>query len=134
MSGAIVDTDVISYFEKKDSRARLYEQHLSVTPLIVSFMTVAELERWALSRKWSTARRERLAEMLDHFIIHFPDRLLCAAWADITERARLKGFLLASADAWIAATAIHFGLPLVTHNRNDFDFIDGLDVVSEAPL
>ena len=31
-------------------------------------------------------------------------------------------------DAWIAATARTYGLPLVTHNPRDFSDIEGLDV------
>jgi len=35
-------------------------------------------------------------------------------------------------DAWIAATALRHGCPLVTHNRDDFAKITGLTVISEA--
>ncbi len=37
------------------------------------------------------------------------------------------------ADCWIAATALAFGLELVTHNPADFRGIPGLAVVTEAP-
>lgn len=37
------------------------------------------------------------------------------------------------ADSWIAATALHLNLALVTHNPRDFQGIDGLIVISEAP-
>jgi tRNA(fMet)-specific endonuclease VapC len=46
----IVDTDVVSFLFKRDTRAELYRPHLSTRLLVVSFMTVAELDRWALSR------------------------------------------------------------------------------------
>jgi predicted nucleic acid-binding protein len=36
------------------------------------------------------------------------------------------------ADAWIAATALLHDLPLITHNRWDFEDIRGLNVISEA--
>jgi len=32
-------------------------------------------------------------------------------------------------DAWIAATALAFGIPLATHNKNDFAHIAGLDII-----
>jgi tRNA(fMet)-specific endonuclease VapC len=49
-SAAVVDTDVVSYLFKGDSRAEAYRLHLSGRLLVVSFMTVAELQRWALER------------------------------------------------------------------------------------
>jgi predicted nucleic acid-binding protein len=36
-------------------------------------------------------------------------------------------------DAWIAATALVFDIPLVTHNRRHFDFIENLTLISENP-
>jgi tRNA(fMet)-specific endonuclease VapC len=55
MATAVVDTDVVSFLFKRDSRAELYRPHLINRTLIVSFMTVAEMERWALTRKWGEA-------------------------------------------------------------------------------
>ena len=36
------------------------------------------------------------------------------------------------ADAWIAATALHLDVPLVTHNKNDFLGVDGLTLITES--
>ena len=38
----------------------------------------------------------------------------------------------APADAWIAATALHLGVPLITHNKNDYLGVDGLTIISES--
>lgn len=48
MPEVVVDTDVVSYLFKKDTRSRLYRRHLLGNGLVVSFMTLAELEHWAL--------------------------------------------------------------------------------------
>lgn len=40
----IVDTDVLSYVFKGDSRAELFRKHLAGHELAVSFQTVAELD------------------------------------------------------------------------------------------
>ena len=56
MASVIVDTDVVSYRFKKDSRARLYRPHLVGSTPFISFMTLAELERWSLERDWATIR------------------------------------------------------------------------------
>ena len=41
MSDVIVDTDVVSFLFKRDTRARLYRPHLPGQTLHLSFMTVA---------------------------------------------------------------------------------------------
>jgi tRNA(fMet)-specific endonuclease VapC len=35
------------------------------------------------------------------------------------------------ADAWIAATALALGCPLVTHNATDFQGVPGLPIITE---
>jgi len=48
------------------------------------------------------------------------------------ESAKRNGRPIAPADAWVAATALHLGFPLVTHNRTHFLGVDGLTVLSES--
>lgn len=48
MDGLVVDVDVNSFLFKNHPLARLYLRYLTGITSIVSFMTVAELERWAL--------------------------------------------------------------------------------------
>jgi predicted nucleic acid-binding protein len=42
-----------------------------------------------------------------------------------------KGHPIAYADAWIAATAMAYKAPLITHNRKHFESVSGLKVISE---
>jgi hypothetical protein len=51
MSDAVIDTDVVSFLFKRDTRAELYRPHLVGRRIVVSFMTVAELEAWAADSK-----------------------------------------------------------------------------------
>jgi tRNA(fMet)-specific endonuclease VapC len=60
MSSAVLDTDVVSFLFKRDSRADLYRPHLVGKQLVISFMTLAEIDRWALERNWGEARRARM--------------------------------------------------------------------------
>jgi predicted nucleic acid-binding protein len=39
----VVDTDIVSYIFKKDSRTELYAPHLIGLPKFLSFMSLAEL-------------------------------------------------------------------------------------------
>ncbi len=45
---------------------------------------------------------------------------------------RRAGTPMSVADAWVAATALHLQLPLVTHNRTHFAGVAGLTVISES--
>jgi predicted nucleic acid-binding protein len=64
MTTLIVDTDIVSFLLKGDTRAQLYHPHLQDKTLALSFMTVAELYRWAYVRKWGQRKVNRLEEKL----------------------------------------------------------------------
>lgn len=75
------------------------------TPMI-SFMTLAELDRWVLEAHWGEDRRQRLREYLERFVVLPYDRDLCTKWAEVTVAAQACGRRIDCADAWIAATAL----------------------------
>jgi predicted nucleic acid-binding protein len=127
----LIDTDVLSYILKHDSRAEWYLQHLTDTVVVISFMSYAELERWALMRRWGPARRQGVRRFLDAFITPSVDRRLCEAWAEIMVEARVAGRSIAHADAWVAATARVYDVPLVTNNARHFAGVAGLSVITE---
>lgn len=133
MPPRVVDTDVVSFLFKRDSRAEAYRPHLSGNLLVVSFMSVAELDRWAMERNWSEPRRSRMEEHLRNFVVYPYDRRLCREWAEVADGARRRGRPVGVADAWIAATALLHDMPLVTHNRGHFSGIERLKIISEAP-
>jgi len=63
----VVDTDVISYLFKQDTRADLYKPHLQGQLLLISPMTRAELEVWALEHSWGQTRRDAMRVHLKQF-------------------------------------------------------------------
>jgi tRNA(fMet)-specific endonuclease VapC len=128
----VIDTDVVSYLYKRDTRADLYHPHLNDPPFIISFMSLAELRRWTLERKWGEARRQELEEYLARYLVIYCDDQMCDRWAEAMNSARLRGRPIATADAWIAATALLLGLPLVTHNGGHYAGVFGLRVISEG--
>jgi tRNA(fMet)-specific endonuclease VapC len=127
----VVDTDVVSFLLKDDTRAQAYRPHLQDKLLALSFMTVAELYRWAYARRWGQARQAWLEERLRAYVIVPFDLDLCKCWADICVIRQRQGKLISAQDAWIAATARHHHCPLVTHNHDDFSDIPDLIVISE---
>ena len=132
MKLALVDTNVVSMLFKRDTRAVDYETHTDGRMLGISFMTLAELDEWAKVRNWGAVRRVELAAFLETFSVFYADRELCLIWADIKAKSRRQGRPIETADAWIAATALLYGVPLITHNRSDFESVDGLDLISES--
>jgi tRNA(fMet)-specific endonuclease VapC len=127
-----VDTDVMSFLFKRDTWAEWYRPHLTGKLLVLSFMTVAELDRWVLARNWGRSRRARMEEHLRNFIVYPFDRALCLKWAEVSDRARRNGRRTECADAWVAATAVLHNIPLVTHNSSDYAGVDSLTIISEA--
>ena len=67
MRPAVLDTDVVSFLFKDDSRARLYLPRLQDRAWLISFMTEAELEQWVLLASWG----EKLVEWLRLFLGRF---------------------------------------------------------------
>jgi predicted nucleic acid-binding protein len=41
-----------------------------------------------------------------------------------------KGRPIQTADAWIAASALHYQVPLITNNAGDYASIDGLELLT----
>jgi tRNA(fMet)-specific endonuclease VapC len=130
MKAAIVDTDVVSMLFKGDTRARAYRVHVAGRLLGISFMTLAELERWSLERGWGPRRKLELAEHVSHYAVLPVSRELCVKWAEVAFAAKRRGRPIQTADAWIAASALYYQVPLITNNQSDYSLIDGLTVLS----
>ena len=133
MDRVVVDTDVVSFAAKQDARFSFYHTHLLGKIPVVSFMTVAELEYWAMVRNWGSSRQEKLRTFLsEKFSIQPYESELCQLWAELTHEAQQKGHVLHSADAWIAATACRCKAPLLTHNAKHFSCLERLTVISAS--
>ena len=96
----VVDTDVVSFIFKRDTRAALYVPHLSGHMLTISFQTLAELELWMLVANWGARRRLQLARHLRRYIVENSSPALCRRWAEVLDDARRGGSPIATADAW----------------------------------
>ncbi len=127
----LLDTNIVSYLFKRDSRATAYLPHFQGQRLHLSFMTVAEIYRWPYERNWSEQRRQTLEAFLrTHFTILRFDNQLAWTWAELVGHT-MRGQPMSIADSWIAATALQHGMPLVTHNAKHFKSVPGLTVITE---
>jgi tRNA(fMet)-specific endonuclease VapC len=126
----LADTNVVSILFAPERK--LYPQCAAVTSdaqLFISFMTRAELALWPRQNRWGSQRWSELRQHLDPFTTLFPDEDTCELWAEIRSQRHSVGRPIATADAWIAATAVRWGLPLVTTDHRDFEQVTGLTLV-----
>ena len=128
----LLDTNIVSYIYKGDSRAVSYERHLLGGQCYVSFMTLAEIYRWPYVRNWSEQRRIALERFVHSRFVILPfNQKLAWTWAELTGRT-MRGQPMSLADSWIAATALRHKLPLITHNARHFEGVPGLSIITEA--
>jgi predicted nucleic acid-binding protein len=127
----VVDTNVLSYILKGDTRAAAYAPHLDGHVGAISFTTVAELELWAEIASWGPARQEALASHLLRYVVHLPDLPDCRVWARLSASARSAGMPIGPSDARIATTAVIYDVPLLTHNPADFAGVPALQIITE---
>lgn len=122
----LLDTDIVSYLLKNDSRTRLFSRILEGRLLALSFMSEAELYRWSIQRGWGPRRVKQLRTALRRYVILPYDSETGWAWAEVMARCATEGRTMAPSDAWIAATALRHELPLLTHNWKHFEAAEEL--------
>ncbi len=131
MSSVVVDTNILSYELKRDTRAAIYAPYLQNRTLAISFVTLAELSLWTNRRNWGTRRLSEMDALLSEYFVIYPNDEICRIWARITLLCERKGRKIAENDAWIASCAVHYDAPLITHNWRDFANVPDLDVITE---
>jgi len=125
----LVDTDVVSYLLKEDTRAEFFKPYLIHKTVAVSFITVAELYYWAYSRSWGQSRITEMESKIKNYLVLPYDYMLCQCWAQIYQQCEAKGFTIPKIDCWIAATAKLYECALATNNRRHFKHIDNLTII-----
>jgi tRNA(fMet)-specific endonuclease VapC len=130
MEHLVLDTDVISFIAKGDTRAALYSPLLEGKQLSLCFQTVAEQRLWAILHKWGPSRRNALDATLSEFIVIPYDPMMAERWAELTAHRREAGRPIEAGDAWIAASAIRHNATLLSHNSKHYQGIPGLNLIS----
>jgi tRNA(fMet)-specific endonuclease VapC len=128
----LLDTNIISFEFRGDTRLALYKSHLADQIHAISFVTLAEMYMWPLERGFSEDRNAALEKHLQSYVILPFDELLARTWASMRVAMKHAGTGISDADAWIAATALRHDLPLITHNRKHFEQVPGLRLISES--
>jgi len=116
----VIDTDVASRLQRRTLPGDVATSLVNTT-IVISFVTVGELLKWAEARSWGQRRREDLYRWLGPVPVLHGNRAVAAAWARLSAAAQRRGRPRPVNDTWIAACSLAYGLPLVTLNRRDFD-------------
>ena len=118
MSEAVFDTSAVIAFFRGDDRATALVEHTS--RLIVPVAVAAELMAGCLtSRKQSSGLREVHAFLRSSRVDVAPATADTAErWAVIRDGLRRAGRQIPINDIWIAASAMEYGLPVVTNDRH----------------
>jgi len=133
---AVVDTMVFSWSlaAQPTEVSRRYAHHLVGRTLVLAAQTVAELRYGARARSWGEQRRTALEERIGRLPVAGVDDLLTTAYADLKDQCVRAGHALGQklhdGDRWIAATAIRYGIPLVSHD-GIFRNTPGLRLITE---
>jgi tRNA(fMet)-specific endonuclease VapC len=117
----VLDTDVASYLFKNSPRAKLFRHLLNGKLPALAFVSVAELFKWTLKRKWGPRKTEQLEVALRRYTVIPYDRDLAWAWARVVAACEDGGRPIAPSDAWVAAAALRHQVPLLTNNLKHYE-------------
>ena len=134
MGTVLLDTTVASFLHPKKKASGLraaYEGDMRGQHLALCFQTVPELWSWAEHNRWGTKAREGLDAFIRRCLVIPYDFELTKVGARVMSASREKHGRFETGDCWIAATAVHWSIPLLTHDRDFVDLsIPGLSVIS----
>jgi tRNA(fMet)-specific endonuclease VapC len=124
----IADTNVISFIAGHKKERDAYRRLTAGRDLGITFFTLAELMYGVTNSNWGAKRILELWTVLDTVEIIHTNNEICHFYAEVTYATRRQP--IGIADAWIAACAIAYDLPIVTHNAREFRRVPGLQVLS----
>jgi predicted nucleic acid-binding protein len=126
----LLDTNILSEIRRPrpEPKVPAFIASKPVGELYISSVTLAELRFGIELLRQDSTRRAELTQWLTHTIRPmFNDRVLPVTedimfrWRVLMEDGRKTGHTFSQPDLIIAATALHYGLTVVTRDRSDFD-------------
>ena len=128
----LIDTNIGSYVMSGNPIAERYRDVLEDKTVGISFQAMAELRVGQRTRGWSELEfRAYVGGLIEiPYSTEIQELFVEVRVRSLERQAARQGRKVPSADAWVAATALWVGAPLVTHNEADFRDISGLIVIS----
>jgi toxin FitB len=128
VSGFLLDTNVISDLRKRAPNQGLLRwiDAVDESTLFLSVLTIGELRIGVTMQKDAKRRTALELWLVSELVPRFEGRILvfdldvADVWGRMEGQARLGSGKLPIVDSLLAATALHHGMTLVTHNETDF--------------
>ncbi|MDR0328357.1 MAG: PIN domain-containing protein [Planctomycetaceae bacterium] len=129
MSALLLDTNIVIYAINKVRYYEQYRRRLDGRIAAISIITVGELYEGVFRAGLGSRTHRNIVAGLDQYVVLPLNENVCRLFGKIRFESRNKP--ISVPDALIAATALAYDLPLVTHNPKDFIGIEGLNVITE---
>ena len=132
----VVDTMVFSWclVAQPSDVGRRYAPHLVGRALVLAAQTVAELRYGVRGKSWGAKRQAALEMRIARLRVAGVDDRLTMTYAELKDRCVRAGHALGQklhdGDRWIAATAIRYGIPLISDD-GIFCNTPGLQLITE---
>lgn len=124
----LLDADwVINALARKQGADRIITE-LSPAGIAIAITTVGEIYEGAFGSPDPAAHLRALRTFLSPFPVIPPDDAIIERFAQIRSDLRRQGQLIPDLDIFIAATALHHSLEVLTFNTRHFSRIAGLDL------
>lgn len=99
--------------------------------LAVSIISLAELYEGVARAKDSERAEQQVRSFLTDVEVLPVDEAISRQFGNISAALRKKGFHPGDFDVLIAATAMHYGLQVLTSDKDDFSRFEGLKIITE---
>ena len=127
----IVDTDIFSYWFKRDSRGEAFRSYAIGRKMALAFPTVGELYYWSLKYDWGETRFNQFEQLIKEYLFLPSDGEVCRkfAWVRFQKTQDKHIEPIGSNDYWIAACALRYNYPILTNNYEHFSRIKGIKLL-----
>ncbi|MCY6410699.1 type II toxin-antitoxin system VapC family toxin [Acinetobacter sp. VNH17] len=132
MKGWLLDTNILSELRRSKPHPQVLKfiAEQRNESLFVSVITFAEI-RFGIERIADIQKQQALSIWLDKELRPFfmnrvlaLDEEIILKWRILLEQGRKQGYTYSQPDLFIATTALHHNLGLVTRNTKDFEKVD----------
>lgn len=126
----LIDTDWVIDHLNQIERVVTRLQELRPQGLALSIVSLAELAEGVQYSRDQDRSQQALDAFLEDVSVLGIDEEICKRFGRERGRLRRAGQLIGDFDLLIAATGLHYGLTILTNNRQHFERVEGLQIES----
>jgi tRNA(fMet)-specific endonuclease VapC len=126
----LIDTDWVIDHLNQIERVVARLKELRPQGLALSIVSLAELSEGVQYSREPDQSQQALDAFLEDVSVLGIDEEICKIFGRERGRLRKQGALIGDFDLLIAATGLHYGLTVLTNNRQHFERVEGLQIES----